>query len=146
MDKHNSDRASSLHRKTNKHKYKIKVNPDLSYRQIPQLRGVSAGELSNFFDNCKDFFSVLCFSCALIPLCVVIPYLRKAFSPWVYVFPGVPESVMAVANQLSAALESHSHLTVSQHFFFFLPSTPSPSPTTHCHCINCGYKRRSDLL
>lgn len=57
-----------------------------------------------------------CFYCVLIPLCVVIPYLRKAFSPWAYVFPGVPEPAMAAANQLNAAPESHSHLTVSQHF------------------------------
>ena len=55
------------------------------------------------------------FKCVLIPLCAVIPYLRKAFSPWAYMFPDVPESAVAAANQLRAALEPRSHLTVSQH-------------------------------
>lgn len=48
-------------------------------------------------------------------MCAVIPYLKKGFSSRADVFPGVPESAVAAANQLSA-LESLSHLTVSQHF------------------------------
>lgn len=103
-----------------------------------------------FFENCKDFCRALFLLCPHSLVCCN-PIPKKGFFSLgiQYVFPGVPESAMAAANQLNAAPESHSHLTVSQHFHLahllltkketlplcklWLYWTPWPFITQHCH-------------
>lgn len=112
----NSDKPFSLHREINKQKVpKNKTNSDYPYRKIPELRGVRLERFHTFFGRIVRISAMQCFKGVLIPVCAVIPYLKKGFSSRADVFPGVPESAVAAANQLSA-LESLSHLTVSQHF------------------------------
>lgn len=85
----------------------------------PTAPGDSTEEISPFFPR---IVHIQCFHRVLIPLCVVIPNLRKAFFffPWAYVFPDVSKPTVAAANQLNAAPQSHCHLTVS-HFSLGAP-------------------------